>query len=219
MRKNSFLAFMVGATLAMSGCFDGLEKNGVEPVGGPPVAQQNLPPKIAGSPSSSVLEGEQYDFTPNATDPDGDPLVFTISRKPSWAIFDPATGRLSGTPDGQDVGNFTNISISVSDGQAAASLGNFSITVDQIALGTATLSWNPPTENSDGSALTDLAGYRIYYGRNSNNLDRSIEVSNPGLTRYVVENLTQARWYFSMTSVNSGGRESARSATKSKTIS
>ena len=218
MRKKSFLAFTVGATLAMSGCFDGLEKNGVEPVEGPPAAQ-NVPPKIAGSPSSSVLEGEPYDFTPNATDPDGDPLEFTISRKPSWATFDPATGRLSGTPDGEDVGNFTNISISVSDGQAAASLGNFSITVDQIALGTATLSWNPPTENSDGSALTDLAGYRIYYGRNSNNLERSIEVSNPGLTRYVVENLTQARWYFSMTSVNSGGRESARSATQSKTIS
>ena len=209
---------MVGATLAMSGCFDGLEKNGVEPVGGPPAAQ-NVPPTIAGSPSSSVLEGEQYDFTPSATDPDGDSLEFTISRKPSWATFDPATGRLSGTPDGEDVGNFTNISISVSDSQAAASLGNFSITVDQIALGTATLSWNPPTENSDGSALTDLAGYRIYYGRNSNNLDRSIAVSNPGLTRYVVENLPQARWYFSMTSVNSGGRESARSATMSKTIS
>jgi Putative Ig domain len=217
MRKKSFLAFTVGATLAMSGCFDGLEKNDVASVASPPAAQ-NVPPTIVGSPSSNVLEGESYDFTPNATDPDGDSLEFTIFRKPSWATFDRATGRLSGTPDGEDVGNFTNISISVSDGQAAASLGNFNITVDQIALGTATISWNPPTENSDGSALTDLAGYRIYYGRDSNNLDRSIALSNPGLTRYVVENLSQARWYFSMTSVNSGGMESARSATTSKTI-
>ena len=209
---------MVGATLAMSGCFDGLEKNAVESVVSPPAAQ-NVPPTIAGSPSSSVLEGEPYDFTPIAADPDGDSLEFTILRKPSWATFDRATGRLSGTPDGEDVGNFTNIAISVSDGQAAALLGNFNITVDQIALGTATISWNPPTENSDGSALTDLAGYRIYYGRDSKNLTRSIALSNPGLTRYVVENLPQARWYFSMTSVNSGGRESARSATTSKTIS
>ncbi len=218
MRKKCFLAFTVGATLAMSGCFDGLAKNDVGSGGGPPAAQ-NAPPTIVGSPSSSVLEGEEYDFTPSATDPNGDALQFTISRKPSWATFDRETGRLSGTPEGEDVGNFTNISISVSDGQAAASLADFHISVDPIALGTATLSWNPPTENSDGSALTDLAGYRIYYGRNSNNLNRSIALSNPGLTRYVVENLSQSRWYFSMTSVNSSGKESARSATTSKTIS
>jgi Putative Ig domain len=217
MRTKISLVLVAGATLAMSGCFDGLEKNDVVSSG--PPAAQNAPPTIVGSPPSNVLEGELYDFTPSATDPDGDSLEFTISRKPSWATFDHATGRLSGTPDGEDVGNFTNISISVSDSQAAASLADFSITVDQITLGTATISWNPPTENSDGSALTDLAGYRIYYGRDSNNLTRSIALSNPGLTRYVVENLSQARWYFSMTSVNSGGRESARTATTSKTIS
>ena len=32
-----------------------------------------------------------------------------------------------------------------------------------------------------------------------------VVVNNPGLTRYVIENLTPARWYFSMTSVNSRG--------------
>ena len=48
---------------------------------------------------------------------------------------------------------------------------NFNITVHQIAEGSATLSWMPPTENADGSALTDLAGYRIYYGRNPNTLN------------------------------------------------
>jgi len=28
----------------------------------------------------------------------------------------------------------------------------------------ATVSWIPPTTNTDGTALTDLAGYKVYYG-------------------------------------------------------
>ena len=91
--------------------------------------------------------------------------------------------------------------------------------MNQIALGNATLSWMPPTENADGSVLTDLAGYRIYYGRNPNNLTQVVVLDNPGLTRYVIENLTPARWHFAMTSVNAEGTESRRSATATKTIS
>jgi len=117
------------------------------------------------------------------------------------------------------VGNFTNIVIAVSDGRASARLPAFDITVDAIALGSATLSWNPPTENVDGSTLTDLMGYRIYYGRNENQLTRTVVINNPGLTRYVVENLAAARWHFTMTSINADGVESRRSPTVSKTIS
>ena len=77
----------------------------------------------------------------------------------------------------------------------------------------------PPTENSDGTALTDLAGYRIYYGRSASALDQVVAIGNPGLTSYLVENLSPARWYFSMTTLNSRGVESGRSATASKTVS
>ena len=76
----------------------------------------------------------------------------------------------------------------------------------------------PPTENADGSTLIDLAGYRIYYGRNASTLDQVVKLSNPGLSRYVIENLSPARWYFSMTSLNSSGVESTRSPTASKLI-
>jgi hypothetical protein len=171
-----------------------------------------------GSPPRSILEGEPYEFTPAATDPDGDALVFQITGKPAWASFDPATGRLWGTPDVGDAGIFTNIRISVADGQVSAALTDFDIAVNQVALGSATLSWNPPTRNADGSILSNLAGYRIYYGRSATALDRSIAVSNPGLTRYVVENLSQAKWHFAMTSVNARGSESKRSKTVSKSV-
>ena len=166
-----------------------------------------------------MLEGELYEFTPIASDADGDTLVFSIARKPAWASFDSATGRLSGTPEAEDVGNFTNIMITVTDGHETVDLNAFDISVNQIALGNATLSWMPPSENADGSVLTDLAGYKIYYGRNRDNLTRVVVLDNPGLTRYMIENLTPARWHFAMTSVNSAGTESRRSPTASKTIS
>lgn len=216
MRSILRLTLTLGTALILSACF--LDDKRRADAGEAPVPL-NSAPTISGSPPPSILEGQLYEFTPTTSDADGDTLEFTIARKPSWASFDRSTGRLSGTPDTEDVGNFTNIAIAVSDGKEIASLSGFDISVNPIALGQATLSWNPPTENANGSPLTDLAGYRLYYGRNQNNLSQVVVVSNPGLTRYVVENLTQARWFFSMTSVNSEGTESLRSELVSKTIS
>jgi Putative Ig domain len=210
------LVWVLGATLALGGCFDELDDEGSNDLGGG--STLNQVPTIAGAPPSNVLEGEFYEFRPDATDPDGDALEFSIARKPVWAQFDKSSGRLWGTPGANDVGNFTNIAISVSDGKAEATLAAFDVSVSQVAAGAATLSWNPPTENADGSALTNLAGYRIYYGRNADNLTQVVVLDNPGLTRYVVENLTPARWHFEMTSVNAEGVESRRTPTASKTI-
>jgi len=84
--------------------------------------------------------------------------------------------------------------------------------------GSATLSWHPPTDYSDGSVMADLAGYRIYYGRSARKLDQVVTIDNPGLTRYVLENLAPARWHFAMTAISTNGRESERSGTVSKTI-
>ena len=81
-----------------------------------------------------------------------------------------------------------------------------------------TLSWMPPTENVDGSALLNLAGYRIYYGRSSDLLNQTIDLKNPGLTSYVLENLSGGRWHFAMSSVNAKGAESQRSGTVSMMV-
>jgi hypothetical protein len=215
MRSKLALLGAIGTALLLGGCFDSDDDQSRMGGGN---ADLNQAPTITGSPPPGILVGELYEFTPVASDADGDTLEFTIARKPSWASFNRATGHLSGTPSAVDVGNFTNISISVSDGAATAALTNFDITVNQIAAGQVTLSWSPPTENVNGSSLTDLSGYKIYYGRSASSLTQTIELSNPGLTRYVVENLSPANWHFAMSSVNSQGVESTRSATVSKTI-
>jgi hypothetical protein len=84
--------------------------------------------------------------------------------------------------------------------------------------GVATLDWMPPTENIDGSALTNLAGYTVYYGTNRSDLSQSVKVSNPGLASYTVTGLTSGTWYFAVTSYSAEGVESTRTTTVSTTI-
>jgi hypothetical protein len=84
--------------------------------------------------------------------------------------------------------------------------------------GVATLDWMPPTQNSAGSILTNLAGYTVYYGTSPSNLTQSVKVTNPGLAAYTVTNLTSGIWYFAITSISADGVESTRTGTVSATI-
>ena len=77
--------------------------------------------------------------------------------------------------------------------------------------GAVTLSWDAPTENANGSALMDLAGYKVHYGSASKDYSDTIEVTNPGLTTYVVQNLPAGTYYFAISTYNSMGVESSLS--------
>jgi hypothetical protein len=179
----------------------------------------NQPPQISGTPPTSVNAGSAYSFTPTARDPEGRTLAFSITNKPAWATFSTTTGRLSGTPSSAQTGTYSNIQIRVSDGSASASLAPFSIVVSSTTTtGSATLSWTPPTRNTDGSTLTNLAGYRILYGTSPGALTRTVQVANPGVSRYVVENLAAGTWYFSVRAYSTTGAESSASNTASTSV-
>lgn len=78
--------------------------------------------------------------------------------------------------------------------------------------GDITLNWMPPTENTNGSTLTNLAGYNIHYGTASGDYTQTVTVSNPGIATYVVDDLTPGTYYFSVGAVNSQGVESPLSS-------
>lgn len=178
----------------------------------------NRAPTISGAPPSAVVPGSQYSFQPTATDADGDTLTFSIVNKPSWATFSTSTGLLRGTPTAGDVGTTTGIAIKVSDAAASASLAVFSVAVQGFATGSATLSWSPPTVNAGGSPLTDLAGYKVYWGTTQGSYTNSVTLSNPGLTSYVVGNLVPGTYYFTAKAVSSSGVESSFAGVARKTI-
>lgn len=178
----------------------------------------NTPPTISGTPATTVVQDSAYGFVPVASDSDGDVLTFSIANSPRWAMFDTATGSLAGLPGEGDVGTYSDILISVDDGQATAQLAAFAIEVQAYGSGSATLSWSPPTENADGSALLDLAGYRIYWGQRSSEYTDSLEISNAGITTYVIDNLASGTYYFAMTALNGSGAESDYSAEATRSI-
>ncbi len=77
--------------------------------------------------------------------------------------------------------------------------------------------WNPPQLNTDGSALTDLAGYRIYMGRAATDLKRIVSIGS-GFTRYTIDALDDGTHFFAISAVNTAGVESALSGPVSATL-
>lgn len=182
------------------------------------VSAANQAPSITGTPATAARVGQAYDFRPTALDADQDPLTFTIANRPSWATFDPQTGRLSGTPGAGTVGTYRDITIRVSDGILVSALPTFAVAVEQTSLGSATLSWVAPTHREDGTALTNLAGYRIRYGTSPGSYPNQLQIPNPGITTCVIENLPAGTYYFVATAYDSTGRESEFSGVVTKSI-
>jgi hypothetical protein len=181
-------------------------------------ASATTPTKISGTPITALNAGSAYSFAPTATGASGASLKFSIANQPVWAKFDTASGALTGAPAAGDVGSYANIIISVSDGKTSASLSPFTVTVTQISNAVAALQWIPPTENTDGSVLTDLAGYKIYYGTSAGALTQTVTITNPGLTAYTLTNLSPGTWYFVMASNSAAGVESAMTGVLSATL-
>ena len=165
------------------------------------------------------MQGTAYSFQPTASDPDGNPLTYSITNAPPWATFSTTTGRLQGTPTASHVGTYSNIVIRVSDG-----------TRDRFAAGLQChrrggRGWLGDVEldaaydaTANGTALTNLAGYRVRWGTTAGNYTNTVTLNNPGLTSYVVGNLVPGTYYFVVTALSSAGTESPFSNMGSKTI-
>jgi hypothetical protein len=231
-RRGGIIA-ATAATFMLAGCGGGSDGGSATAPATdtpPPAGTANAAPTISGTAVTQVNVGAAYTMTPTAADADGDTLAFSVENLPAWATFSTATGQLTGTPTA--VGTFANVAVSVSDGNASARMPAFSMTVASagspaptdppvvsppstgtpiVSKGAATLQWTIPTETVDKSALQDLAGYRVHYGKSGSALTNAVEVPNPSVSTFVVDNLPPGTWYFAIRAVNSAGGPSALS--------
>jgi len=177
-------------------------------------------PSISGTPPTSVTVGSTYKFQPSAKDPDGKTLSFSVQNKPAWATFSIATGLLEGTPSSTQTGAYDDVIISASNGQYSSALPAFDVTVTGSTSSTASavIDWIPPTKNTNGSPLTDLAGVRIYYGTSAANLSHMVQISSSTQTSYTLGNLTAGTWYFGGVSYTTTGAQSAMSHVVSMSV-
>ncbi len=167
---------------------------------------------MAVSPASgSVAKGSTTQLTATGTYSDGSTQNLTATA--TWSSSNTAVATVSnaagsnGLATGVAAGTTTIKAIS---GSISASAG---LTVTDRSV---TLSWDAPTTNTNGSSLTNLSGYKLYYGTASGSYSQTVTV-NTGTTT-TLTNLSPGTYYFTVTAVNSNGTESVFSNEVSKTI-
>jgi len=149
----------------------------------------------------------------------------------------PALWRSDGTAAGtilvSNLAGFTPLQISVIDGRlhiltSNTSAGYENWISDGTAAGTvpasspqlvsATVSWSPVTLTTTGMPLTNLGGYKIYFGPSPDSLTSTIDVSDPSAVSYVVPDLMPGMMWFAVTAYIKGGAESNLSAFSGKVL-
>ncbi len=181
--------------------------------------QTNRAPTIDKPGDSYARAGQPFNFRPVATDSDGDRLRFTAENLPPWARVDAATGEVTGSPTAADAGVHEDIVITDADASHVTRSAPFSITDNgDGAAGSATLRWEVPPSRVDGAPLDDLAGYRILFGRDNDNLDRSVLIDDPNVTTFEFKELPAGIWYFAVVAVNAGGLEGPPTTITMKSI-
>jgi hypothetical protein len=81
-----------------------------------------------------------------------------------------------------------------------------------------TLGWVAPTQNSNGTPITGLSGYKIHYGTASQDYTQVVSLANPSLSRYVMDSLSSGTYYFAITAYNAQGIESPLSGEITTTL-
>jgi hypothetical protein len=84
--------------------------------------------------------------------------------------------------------------------------------------GSATLTWTPVTQNSDDTPLSDLAGYKVYYGTSAGALNSVVVLPDPSATSYLVTGLSSGTWYFAVAAYTSSGTQGASSNVVAKMV-
>ena len=185
----------------------------------------NSPPTISGTPLSSIMEGITFNFTPTASDPDGDVLQFSVTNLPAWATFNASTGHISGTPGAADVGVYSNITITVTDGTTPVSLSPFTIevTADNRDLTAPQIS-NIQVDSNSTSSVTiswqtdELASSAVNYGADTSYGNSQTSATLSTDHSYTLTGLTAgATYHYQLTVMDAAGNE-ASSADASFTL-
>lgn len=104
------------------------------------------------------------------------------------------------------------------DGSVGVSHGSNANETAFTGTGLVTLQWDAPNINSNGSTLTDLAGYKVYYGPGSGQQYRTKSVDIGNFTSASVSNLSTGDWCFVVSAYDTSGNESLPSPEVCKTI-
>jgi hypothetical protein len=192
-------------------------------VADPAPAPQTLSATLSGVPAAQVTAGTAYTFSPVLAAPLPG-FSFTVQGKPAWATFNIVNGSLSGVPLPEHAGTTSAIVISATNGQVAAQLAPFTITVTVPVVATAsassavTLSWLPPAQNMDGTAAMQIGGYYVYSGPSAQSLAQRAKLTGAGTTSHTLTGLAAGTHHFAISAYTTGSIEGELSPSVSKKL-
>ena len=227
-RRNYFprVCALIAASLIIAACSQDSGSTSSSTPTSTPTGSNTAPPpskpesiSLQGTPPATVAADSNYYFQPQRS-VSSSVVTFKISGLPAWAHFDSSSGALSGIPQLTDQGTSGHIVISASNDTTSTSMAPFVIHVTAPAnnSGAIRLSWEAPTENTDGTPVSDLAGFYIYYGTDAENLTSKITVNSASATSYVVKGLESGAYYFTVVAVNAAGLSSGKSNLANDTV-
>lgn len=170
---------------------------------------------LLGSLPAHAQTAPTFTFGVSGTSTDGKTIVPTVT----WSTTPAATScAATATPAKTDwTGN--KAAAGTAALTAVAATTSFQLLCNWPGNTTAIVTWAPPTTNTDGSPLTDLAGFRVQWGQQSGdqNMDQTVYLSNPALRTWTSPALSPTgQWFFGVKAFNSLGLESALSNIASK---
>jgi hypothetical protein len=140
----------------------------------------------------------------------------------AWQDGDSAPKTVTVPVTARAAGKYFSFALSDVEGQATfGSPASATVEVNgsaDLTSGSVTLSWTAPTENTNGTALTNLAGFDIHYGNSAGAMTRKISINSVGNLSYVIDDLNAGTWYFEVYAINAFGVQSGPSSTVSTTI-
>src|SRR5580658_1315619 len=179
--------------------------------------------ELSGTPSGSET-GEYSGIQISATDGSNTAIL------PSFAIRVTAPSALvasgssstttpasSSTAQSSSSGGSTTSSSGAGSTGSTSSSSSGSTGTSTASSDTVSVSWQAPTENTNGSAITNLAGYTIYFGTSASSMTQQVNIATVGELTYVISNLGPGTWYFEVVAVNTAGVSSAPSSVVSVT--
>ena len=132
-----------------------------------------------------------------------------------WYISEPVEG--SSTTNGLTATTTFILTCFNSSGAKTSKKATVTV-VDAAAAGTANLSWTAPTSNVNGTPITPLKGYTIYYGNSAGSMTQSLVVSGAATTGAEITGLGSGTWYFAVSADAADGAQSAKSDIGSITL-
>ena len=115
----------------------------------------NRPPVATSLPPTDATVGIAINYTFNAVDPDGLPVIYSVTRGPAGLSIDPSSGIVSWTPTADDIGT-VSVTLMAGDPLGGSAVQNFLVDVRAANRSPLITSIAPPTVPQGGLFRYDL---------------------------------------------------------------